>query len=267
VSAGLARERGFDARALDAIIVGDERLSAIDRVGIYANAYFFRLLDVLREDFPCVATVLGDAVFHNLVTGYLIEYPPDRASVVECGRYFADHVGGHPIARKFPFLADLAGLERASVEIFLAPDAATLTIEDLRAIEPSRWASIRLKAVPAARVLEHRWPASKLAAEIERGRKFKSPSRRANSVLVWRRDNSVRRREVAGPERAAIAAMIRGSTFGRICTIVARAAAAKDPAKAAAAMLANWVADKLLVAPSVATAKAARRVTRRRASG
>src|SRR5579875_481000 len=34
------------------MIRGDERLSASERIAIYANAYFYRLLDCLRDDFP-----------------------------------------------------------------------------------------------------------------------------------------------------------------------------------------------------------------------
>jgi hypothetical protein len=42
---------------LEALVDGDERLSAVERVDIYADAYFYRLLDCLAEDFP--ATLVG----------------------------------------------------------------------------------------------------------------------------------------------------------------------------------------------------------------
>ena len=51
VEPGLA-QLGLTASDLSAVIAGDERLSAIERLDIYANMYFFRLLDVLRDDFP-----------------------------------------------------------------------------------------------------------------------------------------------------------------------------------------------------------------------
>src|SRR5260370_40247513 len=61
---------------LDDFIRGDERLSAVDHLEIYANAYFYRLLDILKEEYPATLAVPGAADFHNLVTGCLLQHPP-----------------------------------------------------------------------------------------------------------------------------------------------------------------------------------------------
>ena len=50
VAEGLESERGMPAGGLDAIVLGDERLSAEARVDIYANMYFYRIRDALKED-------------------------------------------------------------------------------------------------------------------------------------------------------------------------------------------------------------------------
>ncbi|HEV2169709.1 MAG TPA: DNA-binding domain-containing protein, partial [Candidatus Binatus sp.] len=89
---GLGRERRLPAGGLGAIIDGDDRLDAVDRLDIYANMYFYRLLDVLREDFPATAAVVGTDLFHNLVTGYLLEHPPTEPSIAYAGRYLAKHL-------------------------------------------------------------------------------------------------------------------------------------------------------------------------------
>jgi hypothetical protein len=48
----LGNERGPAPGVLEALVHGDQRLSAFDRIDIYANAYFYRLLECLGEDFP-----------------------------------------------------------------------------------------------------------------------------------------------------------------------------------------------------------------------
>ncbi|MGA6974800.1 MAG: DNA-binding domain-containing protein, partial [Candidatus Binatus sp.] len=131
VAEGLAAERELSARSLDAIVLGDERLSAADRVDIYANMYFYRLLDALKEDFPAALAVLGADNFHNLVTGYLLEYPPTEPSLYYCGRYLADYLRDHPLSESAPFIADLARLERATVEVFHGADAPVLESDAL----------------------------------------------------------------------------------------------------------------------------------------
>src|SRR5271166_4575794 len=119
VAEGLAAERELGAGGLDAVVIGDDRLSAQERVDIYANMYFYRILDALKEDFPATLAVLGNDNFHNLVTGYLLEHPPTDPSITNCGSHLADYLRDHPMREAAPFIADLAKLERATVEVFL----------------------------------------------------------------------------------------------------------------------------------------------------
>lgn len=123
VEEALSHERALQDFGLETVIAGTKRLSARDRVGIYANAYFYRLLDIFKEDFSCTYTVLGDINFHNLITGYLIEYPPSEPSVFWAGHHLPRYLetirgpAAVPVLQ-LPFLADLARLERACIEVF-----------------------------------------------------------------------------------------------------------------------------------------------------
>src|SRR5579862_2948299 len=89
VAAALAvdRERGGGilADALARTVCGSGALDATARLDIYANMYFFRILDVLRDDFPGLTAVLGDTAFHNLTTDYLLACPPTRFSIRHVG--------------------------------------------------------------------------------------------------------------------------------------------------------------------------------------
>ena len=53
------------------MVVGDERLSAVERLDVYATMYFVRIHDVLRDEYARTAAVLGGEAFHALVTDYL----------------------------------------------------------------------------------------------------------------------------------------------------------------------------------------------------
>ena len=67
------------AEALDRTFVGSGGLAAIERVDIYANAYFYRLLDASSEFFPRLSRLAGDVPFHNLITDYVLAHPSARA--------------------------------------------------------------------------------------------------------------------------------------------------------------------------------------------
>src|SRR5260370_23614638 len=154
---GLAAEGDLGATGLDAIVLGDNRLSAEARVEIYANMYFYRILDSLKEDFPATLVVLGEDNFHNLITGYLLEYPPTEPSISYCGRHLAEYLRDHPLCEGAPFIADLVKLERASLEAFVGPDGAAMDPDALRAIAPEEWPALKLGIHPSAQILALDW--------------------------------------------------------------------------------------------------------------
>jgi len=247
VAEGLAAERELVAGGLDAIVLGDERLSAEARVDIYANMYFYRILDVLKEDFPATLAVLGADNFHNLTTGYLLEHPPVEPSISHCGRYLASYLRDHPMREGAPFIADLAKLERAVVEVFQRADAAALEPDSLRAIAPADWPAMKFKLNSSAQMLALDWRVSELLRAVEEERPWKPAEQGAVKVLVWRRDARVFYRDLEKAEADALDAISRGATFAEICDVVAADAGIEDPVAAMNQMLARWLSDSLLV--------------------
>ena len=246
VAEGLAAERDLGAGGLGAIVLGDDRLSAEARVDIYANMYFYRILDALKEDFRATLAVLGDDNFHNLITGYLLEYPPTEPSISNCGRYLADYLREHAMRESAPFIADLAKLERAVVEVFQGPDARALDAEPLRAIAPEEWPAMKLAIQPSAQILALDWRVSELLRAVEENRPWKA-ERAAVKVLVSRHNARVFYRDLDRAEADALEAAARGATFAEVCEVVAGCGGVGDPVAAINRMLARWLSDGLLV--------------------
>src|SRR4029079_6895773 len=84
VAAIAARDAAARA-AVDAMVVSDDRLSAVDRLDVYATMYFVRLHDVLRDEFARTAAALGAEAFHTLVSDYVQANPPSHPSLREAG--------------------------------------------------------------------------------------------------------------------------------------------------------------------------------------
>ena len=75
----LSREGVMNRGELDDLFQGGRTgegagLPAADRLDIYANMYFYRLLDALKEDYPRVQQALGEQRFHNRITDYLVAW-------------------------------------------------------------------------------------------------------------------------------------------------------------------------------------------------
>ena len=139
--------------AMETTFAGDERLSGADRLDIYANMYFFRLLDCLGEDFPRARLAIGGDRFHNLVTDYLLRYPSAHPSLRHLGARLPEFARKHPIGAEFPYLSDLARLDWVRVDVFDRPDAAPITRADLATLPEERAGEARFRLVPAFELL------------------------------------------------------------------------------------------------------------------
>jgi len=260
VAAGLAAERapGPTTRDdLDQLIEGDDRLSAAERLEIYANAYFYRILDCLKEDFPATLATLGADNFHNLVTGYLIEYPPTEPSIAYAGRYMSEFLRHHPLSERWPFIAELARLERTVTEVFHAAEAEPLSAETMRSVAPEDWPALMMRTHPALAIVDCEWRVDELLRQIETNAvaavenepTLDAPAHAPNSILVWRHNSQVDYRALKHPERLALELASTGASFAAICESVAGAPEDNSVAPVALInrLLARWVEDGLLV--------------------
>jgi hypothetical protein len=234
-----------DIGILSDVIRSDGRLSALQRLGIYANAYFYRLFDCLKEDFPATAAVAGDS-FEEIVRAYLGRHPPTEPSIFYAGQHLADF---SPIIthKRWPFLAELARLERTLVETFHDPDAAALTASGVRAIAPADWPKLRFCIHPAVHMLDCGWRVNDVLRAIENGTQWRDPRRESFAMLVWRQGNQVYYRALEVPERAALEVASRGADFAVVCDAFASHRDSENLAVEINRMLMRWVADGLLV--------------------
>ena len=243
---GLANEKLLTPGGLARVIAGDDRLSAEARVDIYANMYFYRILEVLQEDFPATLAVTGAERFHNLATGYLIDYPPRHFSISHAGEHLADFIRDHPLREEFPFLADLARLERALIEVFHAADAKPLDAEQMRTIAPEDWPAMELALHPAQQILPLEWNVASILKATEQGETPNPPDHDSTCMLVWRNHNTVYYRAIDEPERAELAMLSEGTTFAEICELIADGSQG-DLAVAINHRLERWLSDGLLL--------------------
>jgi hypothetical protein len=231
---------------VEALINGDRRLSAKERLGIYANAFFFRLLDCIGEHFPVTLTVVGADDFAAIVRGYLRACPPTEPSILYAGYYLPEFLSDHPCTERWPFIADLAGLERAVLGVFHAADEPAPSVEEVRAVPLEEWPAMRFRIHPAVEIVPVEWRVAETLRAIEQGQEWEVPPHENASVLVWRQNALVRYRDLEPPERDALAVVSRGGSFAGICGAVAAATEEPDPMAVIGRLLARWLADEIL---------------------
>ncbi len=212
------------------------------RVEVYADAYFLRLRDVLAEDFPRVAKLLGDDAFEALARGYLKAYPSTEPSVRHLGRELSAFIRKR---NDFPpWLADLAALEWARVNAFDAPDDdAPLTTAKLAELDPALWPQQKLIPVRSLQTLDASWPVHRLWAEEH------SPDQVAahpTLLRVWRgKDFYVFHAPMDARESAAMSKLLAGASFAGICQVF-EDLDEQQAAQEAGALLLRWLEDAII---------------------
>ena len=248
---GVASIAARDAQAraaIDAMIVGDARLTAIDRLDVYATMYFVRIHDVLRDEFPRTAAALGGEPFHGLVTDYLLACPPAHPSLREAGARLPEFLADFLAAPARPWLAELARLERARTEIFDGRDATPMAMADLRGVPPERFGALRFRLIPSHRLLANRFAISPLWRADDDG-SAAPPAAAPETLIVWRRDDAVFHRVAdAGEARWLLRlAAHEGLLFESLCAEVSETEADEAAAARAFELCARWIGEGLLV--------------------
>ena len=210
------------------------------RIRVYSDAYYLRLRDVLREDFPRVAALLGPERFEDVVSGYLEVFPSKQPSVRHLGRALAEFLGRREDMPKC--LADLAQLEWARVEVFDAPNAESATIGDFVSVPPDAWPALRFSTIPALETLRAQYPVHQLWS----GDKSLDVAAANTSIRVWRaNDCRVFHAPMDERESAALDKMISAERFAAICETFADLPEA-EAAEEATALMARWIEDGII---------------------
>jgi hypothetical protein len=221
-------------------------LGAGPRLRIYQEMYRARLVDVLREDFPRVIATLGDASFEALAARYLAAHPSAHPSVRYVGDRFVDWVGGATVDP--PFLADLARLEWARVEVFDAADAEPLRMSDLQATTADQWPALELRAIPACRLLRCAWPAHEIWAAPDRWSPGEPPrwEPRPVTIRVWREGDDVSHAAIGVTEARLLPLLERGAPLSTLCAAVEDDREPEAAAREVGGLLMRWLADGFL---------------------
>ena len=172
VGAALEELGAAETRNLLQRVRGDSRLSAVERLEVYASAYFYRIRDCLIEDFGALHQALGEEFFHDLVTAYLIAHPPRHPSLRFAGdrlsEFLLESPAAAPFRRELPWAGDLARLEWALLTAFDAADSDVVCQKQLAAIAPERWAELRFEFQHAFQLLTLEWPVHSYRLNWER---------------------------------------------------------------------------------------------------
>jgi hypothetical protein len=200
-------------------------LSTHDRLDVYANAYFYRLLESLAAHFVTVHRVLGEERFHDLVAHYLMRFPSNSPNIGDLGEAFPGFIQESPHSKSIPFLYELAMLERAIMECLFTNHLPPLDVRSIPTKSEEEWATARFVLDPAIRLLSVQWSVDQLWKYREQPEPLELPAFRESSprhLLLYRDDNWVNVTVMDIDPWKALHMLRSGMSLGAVCDALSK---------------------------------------------
>lgn len=192
-----AQQAAFAAFLVGASDSPPAGLAAADRAQIYRNNVRLSLTAALAANFPVTAALVGPDYFAQAARQFLRTHLPSRPDMACYGESFAAFLADAPGIADYPYVPEVARLERAMIEALLAPAAETLVAADFAKVPEASFAEVSFVAHPSTRLVQSPfaiadiWQAhqiakrpdlSKVALDVSQGVALARPA----ALVEWR---------------------------------------------------------------------------------
>lgn len=225
-----------------------ERLPLADRRGlsVYQNNYRAQLMDCLEASYPQTLALIGTDAFRSAAAHHVDAVPPHSWTLDE----YAEGLPG-TLAKLFPDqpeTADLARLELALSEAFVAPDSPSLSLADIPDVA---WDTATLRLVPSASFLDLATNAADIWAALNREEAPPAADHggEARALILWRHDFTCCFQPMDAQEAALLPRLATGLRFETMCEDLAEALGPDHGIALAGELLARWTRAGLLRHP------------------
>ncbi|MEE2565522.1 DNA-binding domain-containing protein [Hyphobacterium marinum] len=212
-----------------ALVTGDasriaSRLSDPDAPGfaVYRNTVVRSAVDALGDAYPAVKRLLGDQRFSAVARAFWEAHPPRERTLSLYGEGFAAMLDHHDASSPYPWLPDVARIDRAWLESHHAADAPLLTLRNVQGVEPAALASLRVRLHPAVRVIASDFPAWSIwrtNREDETVRRVRL-GEGGEIALIHRPAGEIRHRRLEQAEAGFLKALAAGETLEAAAAIL-----------------------------------------------
>jgi len=221
-----------------------------DRLGIYAEGYFARILESLEADFERVRIILGEFRFQKLVVDYLKAFPSRTINIGEVGKYLAGFITDYEELKEIKFLSELAALEWKMIEVFYSNDSKLFDPAILNQIPDEAWETLRLDFDSSVVVFDSIWPIDLFWEIAEDGNYEFSQSSTPRSFILWRKDGIVHFRKSNAIEKLLISRFREQDTLSNCLDAISNSesesSSSEDKGALVMEFFSNWVAEKML---------------------
>jgi hypothetical protein len=165
---------------------------------VYRNNSTTAAIDVLAGAYPTVRKILGKSAFNSVALGFFRSNPPKSPVMAHYGDRFAAYGDLWTRSARFPYLSDVARIDRMHIESHLTHDSPHDRGLDPAQISDSEWAQTEAILNPATRFRWFATPAPSVWLALQRNavRDVVAPPRDPNGILFTRPFGAVEAMEI-----------------------------------------------------------------------
>lgn len=184
------------------------------RFAVYRNNVHVGLVGALRAKFPVTARLVGDEFFTAMARVFVGIEKPNSPLLALYGDGFPDFIAGFAPARTVPYLADVARLECAWMDVYHAAEAAPLGIGALSATAPGDLLELVLVPHPATRLVASDHPVGSIWSANQTAAVEPLRTHGPEAVLITRPDADVVLRTITVADRVFCTGLLAGTSVG-----------------------------------------------------
>lgn len=211
---------------------------ALAQLGVYRNAYRFRLFDSVAEDYPVLRRVLGDALFDACLHQFIEAITPAHYNIARYSEEFPAYVG-----QFYPdqhFAHEVAQLENVLTQLADAPETVALQPADLAHLTPELLMQMVLAPRAALRLVAFTYPVNAYYTQVMEDQDVAVPTSAASKLAVFRHEDVVWRMELEAAEYALLEQLFAGLPVGQALAVIEQQSLM--PAEELAEKLSEWFA-------------------------
>jgi hypothetical protein len=212
---------------------------------IYYDAYRFRLIEILQENYPKLLQLMGSDNFEGLARDYIDAYPSPYFSVRYFGQYLSQFLKEHEAQI---YLVEMAEFEWKLSDTLDAADSDVADSNVLYALPAEHWGELRLEFHPSLQLIECGWNVPQIWQSIDINEALPALNKSENPItwILWRKELGSYYRSLSEIELLCLQHFQDGHHFAEVCDVLCEQVAEEEVPKEALSFIQRSIADGII---------------------
>lgn len=196
----------------DAWIRPKNEFSAEKQLGVYVNAYRWRLFDVVSEDYPVLKAYLGEQHFNTLINDFISSTPPQHFNIARYATLLPAYYKTHSDYDLFG--GELCDLETAIVQLADFDETKPLMPQHLEGVTPEMLMALSLYPRKALQLFTFNFLVNDFYNAVKDKGIIPDVTKQDSYLVVFRHDDIVWRMDLQKAEYYLLSELFKGKSIG-----------------------------------------------------